>query len=78
MGRFSRSGTALMPSLPVAEMGAVYWLFHLLLKKRVAMKQNRGLLHVARPPEREAIAGAHIQHALPSVATDFGELDMVL
>ena len=60
-------------------MGAVYRGFHLLLKKRVAIKvlrpDSENLPELVGRFEREAIAGAHIQHANVAVATDFGELE---
>jgi len=60
-------------------MGAVYVGEHIHMHKRVAIK----ILHPSAQQEpafvqrfeREAIAGAHIQHPNVAVATDFGELE---
>lgn len=65
--------------LAMGGMGAVYRGTHMLLKKRIAIK----LLHPGTEElpeglarfEREAIAGAHIQHPNVAAATDFGKLE---
>ncbi|MFS8071226.1 MAG: serine/threonine-protein kinase, partial [Byssovorax sp.] len=65
--------------LAMGGMGAVYRGTHLLLKKRIAIK----ILHpgIDNLPElvtrfqREAIAGAHVQHPNVATATDFGTLE---
>lgn len=64
--------------LAMGGMGAVFRGEHLLLRKRVAIKvlhpeTNDFPEHVTRF-EREAIAGAHIQHPNVASATDFGRL----
>ncbi|HSN97212.1 MAG TPA: serine/threonine-protein kinase, partial [Candidatus Nanopelagicales bacterium] len=59
-------------------LGAVYAGEHVHMRKRVAIK----ILHASaeqepefvRRFEREAIAGAHVQHPNVAVATDFGEI----
>src|SRR5262245_16347827 len=60
-------------------MGAVYRGEHLLLKKRLAIKilhpEIENLPELVSRFEREAIAGAHVQHANVAAATDFGELE---
>jgi serine/threonine-protein kinase len=60
-------------------MGAVYKGYHLLLKKRVAIKvlhpEMENLPELVARFEREAIAGAHISHPGIAAATDFGQLD---
>jgi serine/threonine-protein kinase len=60
-------------------MGAVYRAYHRYLKKSVALKVLQSDLEelptlVARF-EREAIAGAHVDHPNVAAATDFGKLD---
>ncbi|MDI3281908.1 serine/threonine protein kinase [Polyangium sp. 15x6] len=59
-------------------MGAVYRGEHLLLKKRIAIKilhpETENLPELVKRFEREAIAGAHIQHPNVASATDFGKL----
>lgn len=59
-------------------MGAVYRGDHLLLKKRIAIKllhpETENLPELVKRFEREAIAGAHIQHPNVATATDFGKL----
>ena len=64
--------------LAMGGMGAVFRAEHLLLRKRVAIKvlhpeTNDFPEHVTRF-EREAMAGAHIQHPNVASATDFGRL----
>jgi eukaryotic-like serine/threonine-protein kinase len=68
----------LVELVAVGGMGAVYKAEHLLLRKWMAIKLLRPETrdfpgHVARF-EREAIAGAHIQHRNIVSATDFGKL----
>ncbi|WP_420895025.1 serine/threonine-protein kinase, partial [Sorangium cellulosum] len=59
-------------------MGAVYKAEHLLLRKWLAVKlllpAAKGSPELAARFEREAIAGAHIQHPNIASATDFGSL----
>jgi eukaryotic-like serine/threonine-protein kinase len=65
--------------LAMGGMGAVYRGEHLLLKKRIAIKilhpEIENLPDLVARFEREAIAGAHIQHPNVAAATDFGKLD---
>ncbi|WP_437742815.1 protein kinase [Sorangium sp. So ce1504] len=60
-------------------MGAVYRGEHVHMHKRVAIKilhpDTERLPELAQRFEREAIAGAHIQHRNVATATDFGEAE---
>ena len=60
-------------------MGAVYRGYHRYLKKRVAVKVLQpdldGLPDLVARFEREAVAGAHVNHPNVAAATDFGKLD---
>jgi hypothetical protein len=59
-------------------MGAVYRGEHLRMRKQVAIKilhaEIEGLPELVERFEREAIAGAHVNHPNVASATDFGEL----
>ena len=65
--------------LAMGGMGAVYRGTHLLLKKRIAIKILHpgidNLPELATRFQREAIAGAHVQHPNVAAATDFGTLE---
>jgi serine/threonine-protein kinase len=65
--------------LAMGGMGAVYRGTHLLLKKRIAIKilhpGTENLPELVTRFEREAIAGAHVQHPSVAAATDFGTLE---
>src|SRR5262249_7964531 len=65
--------------LAMGGMGAVYRGEHGLMKKRIAIKILHPEVDVRQDLvmrfEREAIAGAHVQHQNVASATDFGELD---
>jgi serine/threonine-protein kinase len=60
-------------------MGAVYRAQHTGMKKRLAVKvlhpEMLGLNEAVERFEREAIAGAHIEHPNVAAATDFGKLE---
>lgn len=60
-------------------MGAVYRGEHVHMHKRVAIKilhpDTERLPELVQRFEREAIAGAHIQHRNVATATDFGEAE---
>ncbi|APR86317.1 serine/threonine protein kinase [Minicystis rosea] len=78
-------GTVLSGRYRIAELlamggvGAVYLGEHVKMHKHVAIKvlhpDAANLPDIAARFEREAVAGAHIQHPNVAVATDFGELD---
>jgi serine/threonine-protein kinase len=65
--------------LAMGGMGAVYRGTHLLLKKRIAIKilhpGIENLPELVTRFEREAIAGAHVQHPNVAAVTDFGTLE---
>lgn len=65
--------------LAVGGMGVVYRGTHVHMRKRVAIKvllpETKGLPNLVARFEREAIAGAHINHPNIASATDFGRLD---
>src|SRR5688572_1656741 len=60
-------------------MGTVFRGWHLRMRKKVAIKllhaETEGLPELVAQFEREAIAGAHVNHPNVAIATDFGELD---
>lgn len=60
-------------------MGAVYKAEHLLMHKHVAVKvlhpDVEGFPELVARFEREAVAGAHIQHPNVAIASDFGKFD---
>ncbi|MDX6517076.1 MAG: eukaryotic-like serine/threonine-protein kinase, partial [Gaiellaceae bacterium] len=65
--------------LAMGGMGAVYRGTHLLLKKKIAIKILHpgmdNLPELVTRFEREAIAGAHVDHPNVAAATDFGTLE---
>ncbi len=79
IGRVVSGRYRVVELLAMGGMGAVYRGEHLRMRKRVALKvlhpQIEGLPDLVARFEREAIAGAHIQHPNVASATDFGELD---
>jgi serine/threonine protein kinase len=60
-------------------MGAVYRAEHLLMHKEVAIKvlhpETENFPELVSRFEREAVAGAHIQHPNVAIASDFGKFD---
>jgi len=65
--------------LAMGGMGAVYRGQHLLMHKRIAIKilhpDIENLPELVARFEREAVAGAHVQHPNVAAVTDFGVLD---
>ena len=65
--------------LAMGGVGAVYLAEHVHMHKHVAIKvlhpDTQGLPDLIPRFEREAVAGAHIQHPNVAAATDFGKLD---
>jgi eukaryotic-like serine/threonine-protein kinase len=64
--------------LAMGGVGAVYLAEHVHMQKHVAIKllhpDSQGLPDMVARFEREAVAGAHVQHPNVAAATDFGEL----
>ncbi len=64
--------------LAMGGVGAVYLAEHVHMQKHVAVKvlhpDSAGLPDLVARFEREAVAGAHVQHPNVAAATDFGEL----
>jgi eukaryotic-like serine/threonine-protein kinase len=60
-------------------MGAIYRAEHLLMRKHVAVKvlhpEVEGFPELVARFEREAVAGAHIEHPNVATASDFGKFD---
>lgn len=60
-------------------MGAIYRAEHLLMRKHVAVKvlhpEVEGFPELVARFEREAVAGAHVQHPNVATASDFGKFD---
>src|SRR5215207_9320293 len=60
-------------------MGAIYRAEHLLMRKHVAVKvlhpEVEGFPELVARFEREAVAGAHVQHPNVAIASDFGKFD---
>jgi eukaryotic-like serine/threonine-protein kinase len=60
-------------------MGAIYRAEHLLMRKHVAVKvlhpEIEGFPELVARFEREAVAGAHIEHPNVATASDFGKFD---
>jgi serine/threonine-protein kinase len=65
--------------LAMGGMGAVYRAEHLLMRKHVAVKvlhpETEGFPELVERFEREAVAGAHINHPNVASASDFGVFD---
>jgi serine/threonine protein kinase len=65
--------------LAMGGVGAVYLAEHVHMHKHVAIKvlhpDSAGLPDLVARFEREAVAGAHVQHPNVASATDFGELE---
>jgi len=78
LGRVISDRYRIVELIATGGMGAVYKAEHLLLRKWVAVKllhpQTKNLPEQVLRFEREAIAGAHLQHPNIAAATDFGKL----
>ncbi len=78
-GRTISDRYRILELLAMGGMGAVYRAEHLLMHKEVAIKilhpETENFPELVSRFEREAVAGAHIQHPNVATASDFGKFD---
>lgn len=79
IGRVISDRYRILELIAMGGMGAVYRAEHLLMHKVVAIKvlhpETEGFPELVTRFEREAVAGAHIQHPNVATANDFGKFD---
>lgn len=79
IGRVISDRYRIQQLIAMGGMGAVYRAEHLLMHKVVAIKvlhpETEGFPELVTRFEREAVAGAHIQHPNVATANDFGKFD---
>jgi serine/threonine protein kinase len=79
VGRTISDRYRLVELLAMGAMGAVYRAEHLLMRKEVAIKvlhpESENFPELVTRFEREAVAGAHIDHPNVASASDFGTFD---
>ena len=79
IGRTISDRYKILDLLAMGGMGAVYRAEHLLMRKHVAVKvlhaRTAGFPELVERFEREAVAGAHINHPNVAIANDFGVFD---
>lgn len=79
IGRTISDRYRILELLAMGGMGAVYRAEHLLMHKVVAIKvlhpETENFPELVTRFEREAVAGAHIQHPNVATASDFGKFD---
>ena len=79
IGRTLSERYRIVKLVAMGAMGAVYLAEHRLMRKRVAVKvlhpDVEGFPDLVARFEREAVAGAHVQHPNVATASDFGKFD---
>ena len=79
IGRVISDRYRIQELIAMGGMGAVYRAEHLLMHKVVAIKvlhpETENFPELVTRFEREAVAGAHIQHPNVATANDFGKFD---
>jgi serine/threonine-protein kinase len=79
IGRTLSDRYRIVEVIAMGGMGAVYRAEHLTMRKQIAVKvlhpEVEDFPELAARFEREAVAGAHIQHPNVATASDFGEFD---
>jgi serine/threonine-protein kinase len=79
IGRTLSERYRIVSLVAMGAMGAIYLAEHRLMRKRVAVKvlhpDVEGFPELVARFEREAVAGAHIQHPNVATASDFGKFD---
>jgi eukaryotic-like serine/threonine-protein kinase len=79
IGRTISERYKILALLAMGGMGAVYRAEHLLMRKNVAVKvlhpETEGFPELVERFEREAVAGAHVNHPNVATANDFGVFD---
>ncbi len=79
IGRTISERYKILDLLAMGGMGAVYRAEHLLMRKHVAVKvlhpETAGFPELVERFEREAVAGAHVNHPNVAIANDFGVFD---
>jgi eukaryotic-like serine/threonine-protein kinase len=79
VGRTISDRYRLVELVAMGAMGAVYRAEHLLMRKEVAIKvlhpESENFPELVTRFEREAVAGAHIDHPNVASASDFGQFD---
>lgn len=79
IGRTISDRYKILDLIAMGGMGAVYRAEHVLMRKHVAVKvlhpETEGFPELVERFEREAVAGAHIDHPNVATASDFGTFD---
>jgi serine/threonine-protein kinase len=79
IGRTISERYKILDLIAMGGMGAVYRAEHLLMRKNVAVKvlhpETEGFPELVERFEREAVAGAHVDHPNVATASDFGTFD---
>ncbi len=79
VGRTLSDRYRIVSLIAMGGMGAIYRAEHLLMRKQIALKvlhpEIEGFPELVARFEREAVAGAHVQHPNVATASDFGKFD---